>query len=157
MMLAGISRDELETLYAAYADAADNDLERWPMLFTDHCLYRVVSRENYELGLPLSTMSAESRGMLLDRVVAIARINVHKPRAMRHLYSALRVLDDSRDGTRVASHFAIFESPHGGATSVFAAGRSFDVVVREDGALRFREKVCVYDGDLVSGSLIYPF
>ena len=157
MMLAGISRDELEALYADYADAADNDLARWPQLFTERCLYRVVSRENYELGLPLSTMSAESRGMLLDRVVAIDRINVHKPRTMRHLYSALRILDESVDGTRVASHFAIFESPHGGTTTIFAAGRSFDIVVREDGTLRFREKVCVYDGDLVSGSLIYPF
>ena len=48
-------RLRVDDLYAAYAHALDDDrLEDWPGFFTEGGRYRIVTRENRELGLPLS-------------------------------------------------------------------------------------------------------
>ena len=36
----------VETFYTDYADALDEDIGRWPELFTADALYQAVSREN---------------------------------------------------------------------------------------------------------------
>ena len=45
--------DRVAQLNAAYARAIDDDrLEQWPALFTDPCLYKITSADNYRRGLP---------------------------------------------------------------------------------------------------------
>ena len=66
-----------------YAVLYDGELERWPDLFTEDCLYRVIPRENYERGYTLCTMQAESRGMLQDRVTGLRRAQIFAPRYYR--------------------------------------------------------------------------
>ena len=62
-MAGSAAREVLERLYVRYVDALDDDqLEAWPELFTETCLYRVMSAENDRLGLPLAVIRAESRG-----------------------------------------------------------------------------------------------
>jgi 3-phenylpropionate/cinnamic acid dioxygenase small subunit len=39
-----ISRDAIERLYLDHTSAVDEDIERWPGLFTDDCSYRITSR-----------------------------------------------------------------------------------------------------------------
>lgn len=39
-------------------------------------------------------------------------------------------------------------------TRIFLAGRYIDRLVREDGRLRFEEKLCVFDTNLVPNSLV---
>jgi salicylate 5-hydroxylase small subunit len=39
---------------------------------------------------------------------------------------------------------------------VFNCGRYFDRIVREGGALKFREKLAVFDSELIPNSIIYP-
>ena len=64
-------REELEDFYAGYSEVIDGGaLERWPALFVEPCLYRIVSKENHDKGLPLSRMLCESLGMLKDRAHA---------------------------------------------------------------------------------------
>ena len=142
-------------LYDEYAIVCDEELERWPELFTDEAVYKIVARENYEAGLPLPTMLCEGRGMLRDRVTAIRRTCVYLPRQTRHLIANVRIL--GREETRVLAraNFAVFDSLDGGSSQILAAGRSFDTIALGD-ELRFEEKVCVYDGNLVPGSIIYP-
>ena len=41
-------------------------------------------------------------------------------------------------------------------TKVLNAGRYVDMLVREDGKLRFKQKRCVYDSSVVPNSLVYP-
>jgi len=49
-----LDRDAIERLYLEYvACIDDDDLERWPDLFTDDCSYRILARENVRRGLPL--------------------------------------------------------------------------------------------------------
>ena len=77
---------ELTQLQARYAAAVDSaDWAAWCELFTDDCVYRVVPRENHERGLPLATMSFESKGMLKDRAYAIRETLFHDPYYQRHV------------------------------------------------------------------------
>ena len=61
--------DDLHNRYVQCID--DDDLESWPDFFTEKCLYRVIPRENEEVGLPAAVMWGDSKGMLQDRVVAL--------------------------------------------------------------------------------------
>lgn len=70
----------LLSLFADYTGAVDNgDWDRWPEFFTEDCLYRVQPRENHERGLPLATLSLESKGMLKDRIYGIRETLFHDP------------------------------------------------------------------------------
>lgn len=151
-----ISRDELETLYYDYASALDDELACWPDFFTNDCLYKIVTRENYDRGLPLALMLCQGRGMVLDRVDAIERVNFYTPRFFRHTISNIRTVKDSCGTLYTQANFVVFESFVEGTIHVFNAGRYFDVIVREDTSLKFREKICVLDGNLILGSLIFP-
>ena len=58
-------RARLADLYGAYDEAlAEGQYERWPEFFTEACVYKITSRENYDAGLPIGLVTAESRAML---------------------------------------------------------------------------------------------
>jgi 3-phenylpropionate/cinnamic acid dioxygenase small subunit len=156
-MNAGELRLALEELYAEYIGCLDEErFEDWPGFFTDPCVYKIVPRENFERGLPLATWLCESRGYLLDRVAAIRKTAMYAPRRMRRMVSAVRVLG-WKDGTlEVHANYLALETLQDELTRVFNTGQYHDILVVEDGRLRFREKVCVFDSALVPNSLIYP-
>jgi salicylate 5-hydroxylase small subunit len=153
-----VDRDRIERLYLDYAAAIDDDeIERWPTLFTESCSYRIMSRENVQRGLPLAILRCDSRGMLEDRVNAIRSTAFYVSRRVRHLIGMLDVrgLDDGAVGVRAS--FAVYESLPREASTLACVGAYDDVVVEDtDGTLRFRQKHCVYDGDLVLDSIVYP-
>jgi anthranilate 1,2-dioxygenase small subunit len=152
----GIPRDELEELYAEYGDVIDGGtLERWPELFVEPCLYRIVSKENYDKGLPLSLMLCESLGMLRDRALASRKLNVYAPRTWRHSITQIRALMDG-DEIAAQANFAIFETLHDQPTQILCTGRYLDKLARAPAGLRFREKTCVYDSTLIPGSIVFP-
>src|SRR5436309_6435486 len=114
-------RQEVEELYADYCEAIDSgELERWPELFVEPCLYRIVSKENYDKGLPLSLMRCESLGMLKDRAYASKELNVYAPRAWRHSITQIRARED---GEQIAAraNFVVFETLHDQHTRVLCA------------------------------------
>lgn len=157
MMIAGAARAELEDLYYAYAAAIDDELERWPDFFAPDAVYKIVARENFDRNLPLATVSCEGQGMLCDRVTAIRETMVYQPRVYRHLISNVRVLGLAERGTRVGANFAVYESMPLDRSHLLAVGRYLDVVERDAaGGLRFAEKTCIYDGNVVRSSFVYP-
>jgi 3-phenylpropionate/cinnamic acid dioxygenase small subunit len=153
----GIERAAVEELYWAYAAAIDDDLHAWPELFLSDGLYRVIARENYDRGLPMGTMLAEGHGMLRDRVTAIEQTQIFAPRNVRHAITNVRIVEDLGECVRAAANFMIHESYPSEPTRLIAVGRYIDLIARNgNGDLRFAEKICVYDGNLVLGSFIYP-
>ena len=91
-------RYEVEELIHAYVQCIDDDqLESWPDFFTDDCVYKVIPRENADLGLPVAVMFCDSKGMLRDRIVALRKANIYAPHFYRHLVSNVRVLGE-QDG-----------------------------------------------------------
>jgi anthranilate 1,2-dioxygenase small subunit len=149
-------REELEDFYADYAEVIDGGaLERWPELFVEPCLYRIVSKENYDKGLPLSLMRCESLGMLKDRAYASKELNVYAPRAWRHSITQIRAREANAT-IAVQANFVVLESLSDQHTRVLCAGRYLDRLVRTQAGLRLREKICVYDAALIPGSLVMP-
>ncbi len=150
-------RYEVEELYYEYVECLDDDeLERWPEFFVEDCLYKIIPRENFERNLPIALMRCESKGMLKDRVTTMRETSVYAPRALRHLLSNIRIKGSDNGQLRVQANYAVLETLSDEETHIFNAGKYIDLVVREDGRLKFKEKLCIFDSILVPGSLIYP-
>lgn len=139
-----------DELFAAHGDLLDEDcLDDWVDLFTDDCLYLVISRENVERGLPLAAIRCESRGYLKDRVVAVRETSMYAPRSQRHVIGAAR---RQPDGT-VTAGYAVFQTLVDELTQVFSTGRYVARLSHDD---RFAELRVIYDSTLVPNSLVKP-
>ena len=150
-------RLELEELYADYVDCLDGErYEDWPAFFTEQCLYRIVPRENQENNLPIAVVHCESRGYLLDRVQAIRKTAVFVPRYVRRLVSNIRIIGWKDNLLEVRARYAAFETMRDDLTRVFSVGEHRDRIEAVDGRLLFREKLVVFDSELVPNSLIHP-
>ncbi|HEX2277065.1 MAG TPA: aromatic-ring-hydroxylating dioxygenase subunit beta [Candidatus Tectomicrobia bacterium] len=150
-------RLELEELYAEYVACLDEErLEEWPEFFTDDAVYRIIPRENFERGLPIATLHCESKGYLKDRVIAIRQTSVYAPRYVRRLVSNIRVLGWRDEALHVRANYAAFETLRDELTRVFSVGRCHDTLVVADGRLKFKEKLVIFDSELIPNSLIYP-
>ena len=145
---------QLQAEYAAVVDAGD--WAAWCELFTDDCTYRLVPRENFERGLPLATLSFESKGMLKDRAHAIRETLFHNPYYQRHVLGPTRVLRASAERIECETNYAVFRTKLSELTQVFNVGRYLDAVVRTSTGLKFAERVCVYDSEMIPNSIIYP-
>jgi 3-phenylpropionate/cinnamic acid dioxygenase small subunit len=147
----------LEELYAEYVACLDEErLEEWPEFFTDDAVYRIIPRENFERGLPIATLHCESKGYLKDRVVAIRQTAVYAPRYIRRLVSNIRILGWRDEELHVRANYAAFETLRDELTRVFSVGRCHDMLVVADGRLKFKEKLVIFDSELIPNSLIYP-
>jgi 3-phenylpropionate/cinnamic acid dioxygenase small subunit len=150
-------RLELEEFYAAYTACLDEErFEEWPEFFIEQCVYKIVPRDNFERGLPLATWLCESRGYLADRVVAIRKTAVYAPRWVRRMVSGIRILGWKDSMLEVRANYLAVETLQDELTRVFNAGQYRDKLVVEDGRLKFKEKLCIFDSVLVPNSLIYP-
>ena len=147
----------LDELYANYAACLNDErFEDWPDFFVEKCLYKIVPRENFQRDLPLATMLCESRGYLLDRVQSIRKTHVFAPRVVRRLVSGIRPSGWQGEELACRADYAAFETLTDEFTRVFNVGRYIDRIVVDEGRLKFKEKVCVFDSNLVPNSLIYP-
>ncbi len=150
-------RARLADLYCAYENALnDGELERWPELFIDACVYKVIPRENHEQGFPVALIYCESRNMLIDRVVALRETALYAPRIVRRITSGVCVRAIDADGLRLTANFALFETMPDQPSELFLCGRYKDRVVDDGGALRFAERLCIYNSTIVPTSLVYP-
>lgn len=154
-----ISVDErlaVEELYAAYVATLDGErYGEWPNFFFEECTYRIVPLENWQKGLPLATLAFESRGMLEDRIYAVRETIFHEPYVMRHIVSNFVVTAEGSD-YRVEANYIVLRTKRG-TSEIFSTGRCYDVIAADgDGRLRFRERVAVFDNELINNSLIYP-
>jgi salicylate 5-hydroxylase small subunit len=147
----------LQRLYAEYGAAIDTqDWDKWISLFTEDCDYRVQPRENHERGLPLSTLALLSRGMLQDRAYGIKETLFHDPYYQRHVIGA-PLVESVVDGVIVAqANYAVFRTKLSQETTVFNVGRYLDRIVTTPDGLRFAQRHCIYDSEMIPNSLIYP-
>ncbi|MET3916476.1 salicylate 5-hydroxylase small subunit [Variovorax sp. OAS795] len=148
----------LSRLYAAYAHAVDSGhWELWPAFFVEQCSYRLQPRENHERGLPLATLSFESRGMLEDRVYGIKETLFHDPYYQRHVVGLPLVHAVDDDGAiHSEANYAVFRTKLDQASTVFNVGRYIDKVVPTPEGLKFASRLCVFDSEMIPNSIIYP-
>ena len=144
-------------MHTRYIRAIDDDqLEDWPGLFTENCLYKIVTRENFEQGLPLAVMECRSRGMLQDRVTGYRRINVYEPQRYSHQISGLTVEPVDERTVKCRSNYLVVRTVVDGTMSLFSAGIYLDKVVLDpDGAL-FQERIVIPDSRRIETLLVLP-
>ena len=148
---------QLQALYTDYALAVDSGhWDAWPEFFTDECEYKLQPRENHERGFPLSTLSFESKGMLMDRAYAIRETLFHDPYYQRHVVGT-PVVRDVRDGViHSEANYAVFRTKYNKDSTVFNVGRYIDEVVTTPQGLKFAKRWCIYDSEMIPNSIIYP-
>lgn len=155
---------EIDQLNAAYAAVLDERrFDEWPGFFAQDGVYQVQARENFDRGLPLALIALEGQGMLKDRVYGITQTIYHGPYYTRHVVGPAQVLAsqgvevEAEAGlVRAQSHYAVFRTRPGDSSEVYNVGRYIDEIVRTPQGLKFRQRRCVYDSEMVLNSLIYP-
>jgi len=153
-----VLRLRIDAFYAEYLACLDEErFEQWPDFFVEDCLYKIIPRINVARGLKLATWWSEGRGYLLDRITGIRRTSVYGPRYVRRMMSGLRIMAVNGAEIEVRSNFAVYETLPDEFTRVFSVGESHDVLVLDGSLLRLRERICIFDSELVPNSLIYPF
>jgi salicylate 5-hydroxylase small subunit len=152
---------EVDQLNAAYGAALDEKrFDDWPGFFLEDGQYVLQARENFDRGLPLALMALESRGMMKDRVYGVTQTIYHRPYYTRHVVGPAQVLA-AQDGdpgglVRAQAHYAVFRTRPGDSSEVYNVGRYIDEIERTPEGLKFRQRRCVYDSEMVLNSLIYP-
>jgi 3-phenylpropionate/cinnamic acid dioxygenase small subunit len=152
---------DVELLYTLYAEALDDgEIMRWPSFFADEApLYRITSKENVERGLELCFVLCQGQAMLRDRAIALHKTVMHRRRIQRRIMSGVRLLShDGLDGAGVQARatFALFEAIGDEPSKLLACGRSTDVIVRQGGELRFKDRLCVVDARVMPDSIVFP-
>jgi 3-phenylpropionate/cinnamic acid dioxygenase small subunit len=144
-------------LYTRYSETlCDLKIADWPEYFTDICLYRVVSRPNHDRGQLIGPMFAENKGALKDRVVAIRETLVYSARSLTHLVNGVRIVSSEESTLRTRSMLAVYQTLIDGTTQLQLVGRTFDAIDASGPELKFRERVVVFDTELLAGALVYP-
>ena len=150
-------RLNIADLYASYSACLDaGRFDDWPEFFTEDCRYRVVSRENHERNLPLGTMDLQSRGALLDRVYAVQSTLFHAPYYQRHIVGPARILSREGETILAEANYLVIRTKRDQPSEVFNAGRYLDRIVAVQQGLRFADKLCIFDSELIPNSIIYP-
>jgi salicylate 5-hydroxylase small subunit len=148
---------QLQALYTDYALAVDSGhWDAWPEFFTDECEYKLQPRENHERGFPLSTLSFESKGMLMDRAYAIRETLFHDPYYQRHVVGTPVVREVCDGVIHSEANYAVFRTKYNKDSTVFNVGRYIDEVVSTPQGLKFAKRWCIYDSEMIPNSIIYP-
>jgi 3-phenylpropionate/cinnamic acid dioxygenase small subunit len=152
-----IDREALRDFYDDYYTILDDlRLDEWPPMFTEDCVYRIIPRENYEAGYTLSTIYAESRGMLVDRVMGVTRTQMYLPRYYRRFPGPLRIVSRDGDSVRTRHNLLVVQTLIDKQSEIVLSAVCHDVLVNDEGRHRLRERIVVFDSEMIPNSLIYP-
>jgi 3-phenylpropionate/cinnamic acid dioxygenase small subunit len=150
-------RAQVQDFYDAYYETLDDlRLLDWPDFFTVDCTYRVIPRENFERGYTLSTIYAESRAMLQDRVTGLTQTQMYAPRYYRRFPGPLRIVSQGADGVHTRHNLLMVQTLIDKPSDIVLCGACHDLVVPDEGRLRFKERIVSFDSEMVPNSLIYP-
>jgi 3-phenylpropionate/cinnamic acid dioxygenase small subunit len=155
-----LGADERLALMDLYQDCAaaldEQRYDDWSGFFRDDALYRIVPRENHELGMPIALVHCEGRGMMADRITAIKEAAMFRPRALRRFVTPPRIV--GADGARLQTRASVLlvETLHDQLTRVVLSGVFHDVVERTDQGFLLAERLCIYDSLMLPDSVIEP-
>jgi anthranilate 1,2-dioxygenase small subunit len=147
----------ITALMAEYVHVIDSDrIEDWPGLFTDPCLYKIVTRDNHRRALPAAIMSCDSRGMMLDRIASVRQANVFEPHSYRHFVSSIRMLGADDNIYRMQCNYLVVRVMRSGTFDVFSTGEYLDRIVVNNGIARFGERIVVCDHSVIRHLIAVP-
>lgn len=142
--------EEFNTDYSNVLDSGR--IEQWPAFFTDDAVYRITSRENYDLGLTGGILYTQGIGMIRDRAKALAETQYFAPRYLMHMNTNVKVLE----GLQARSNFILIETLVEEPSRLHLAGQYYDQFELVDSKLKLKSRTVVYDTNLINSAVIYP-
>jgi anthranilate 1,2-dioxygenase small subunit len=143
----------------AYAACLDEErFAEWPALFTpEDCTYRVLSRENVDLGLPVPIMGCFTHGMVKDRVAMLAK-NTLTYRRMNLLRQVTNVRAVAQADGSIAAKAAlvVFQSSEEGVSSLYIVARYDASLVADGDGFRIRRMDVIVDSFGIDTMLAVP-
>lgn len=150
-------RAEIEHFHAEYCAALDaNDVEKWPDFFGEEATYRITSRENALLDMPVGLVYCEGLAMIRDRAAAVAHSQMFAPRHMLHVLGITRVLGEEGGQISAQTPFLLMQTLIEGPSTVHLAGVYHDRFVRREGRLLLVQREVVHDTEILATALAYP-
>ncbi len=148
----------IQHLHTRYIRVIDDDLlENWPDLFLSDGTYSVTTRENHDRGFPLALMSCNGRGMMLDRISGMRKINVYEPHRYSHQTSGLQITAADDGSFHCIANFLVVRTMHTGASMLFATGIYQDIIKQDsNGQLRFASRTAITDSRQTDTLLVIP-
>ncbi len=141
-------------------------IEEWPGLFADQAEYIVITRENYERGLPIAVIRDDTKDRILDRVTIIrefwgaggrAEDRHYNDVVPRHVVGPVWVEPAGAGEVRVGANFAIYQTVQVDSTPrLFAVGEYRDAVEVAGPIARFKSKTVILDTPVLQDVFIYP-
>ena len=148
---------QIQNFNARYASVIDNDrLEEWPNFFSEDCLFRIITKDDFDEGLLLGVILATSRNMLIDRVTSLREANIYESQCYRHIISYPIILQKKGELYDVETNFIVVRIMHNGESILFASGRYLDKIKNTAGDLFFTERVVVTDSRKFDTLLAIP-
>jgi anthranilate 1,2-dioxygenase small subunit len=154
-------QEAVSNLINEYVKVVDSRrVEDWPGLFAEEAAYSVVTRENYDRGLPIALILDDSRDRIEDRVIYITKVwaghfNDYYP---RHIVSNISIspfdVDDSQ--ITVTANVAVYITELEGNTYLLAVGQYVDTVTFFGNVARFKEKKTILDTNVLPRYFVYP-
>jgi anthranilate 1,2-dioxygenase small subunit len=144
-----------------YEYAACLDEERfaeWPAFFAaEDCTYRVLSRENVGLGLPVPIMGCFTHGMVRDRVAMLVKQTL----TYRRMYLLRQVANvrasAGADGTTAAkAALTVFQSSEEGVSSLYMVARYDATLLPQEAGFRIRRMDVIVDSFGIDTMLAVP-
>jgi anthranilate 1,2-dioxygenase small subunit len=141
-----VTNARISRLMAHYCSSIDNDdLERWPTFFTEECLYRILTRTDFNAGRDFGVWFCNNRGMLEDRVSAIRSVNVFEPHVYRHLLGPTEIVGVDDEGIACETNYLVVRTSCDGDMQLFSTGRYIDRIVADDKQVLLHSRVVVTD------------
>jgi anthranilate 1,2-dioxygenase small subunit len=154
---AALLRAEIDAFHGEYCAALDaNDVERWPDFFSEDARYRVTSRENALLDMPVGLVYCEGLDMIRDRALAVGHSQMFAPRHMLHVLGITRVIEEAGGAIFSQTPFILLQTLIEGPSSVHLAGTYFDRFVRRGEQLLLADRQVVHDTEVLATALAYP-
>ena len=127
--------EAVRSFFNVYAELLDAEqFDAWTDLFEpEDCTYRVLSRENQDLGLPLPIMGCFSHGMVRDRVAMLAKgvLTYRRDRLLRQVTN-VQCLDLSETQVQARANLVVYQSSEEGVSSLYMVAR-YRAVLRASG------------------------
>ena len=113
-------------LFSIFAELLDAEqFEAWTDLFEpEDCAYRVLSRENQDLGLPLPIMGCYSHGMVRDRVAMLAKgvLTYRRDRLLRQVTN-VQCQPLSESMVQARANLVVYQSSEEGVSRLYMVAR----------------------------------
>jgi len=126
-------------LLAEYGLLLDEDrLEEWTDLFTEDAQYKVVTRENKKLNLPLAVIWCDNKNMIRDRIHSYRHVNEHNLHWDRHIIGHPRIQSISASEWQVQASYSLFQTNLEGRSILFSVGMYNFKIIQENGVFKIQ-------------------